>query len=211
MINPFLSIKNNTNNFINPFLNNNSNTFTSIPFNNTNNNNSEENSNEEDDDNESFEEEEEIKIEKNENNLFKEVKYENNNKFYEVEVENVQYLDKDNKEKKYVSVGEGVLSLEKEKNKEGKKNGILVLRDISTKNVIIQGIIISSSVVEKNKLKNGVEYIMIKNILAIYTKYNIEKIIQETKLTYLRIKVGNKNELDNLFEKIKEFFELINN
>ena len=73
-------------------------------------------------------------------------------------------------------MGEGVLSLEKEKNKEGKKNGILVLRDLSTKNVIIQGIIINSSVVEKNKLKNGVEYIMIKNILAIYTKYNIEKI-----------------------------------
>lgn len=213
--NPFKNFvnNNNTNNFFNnPFINNNNNSFISNmnvnPFQNNNNNklsNNDETDNQNEDENINVEEE--IKIEKDENKLknFKEVKFEIN-KFYEIKIENLQYLEREDNKNKYVSIGEGMLSFQV--NKEGKKNGILVLRDINTKNIKIQAIISASSSVEKAQLKNGLEFIMIKNVLAIYSKYNKENIIQKTNLTYIRIRV-DKDNIENLLNKAKEFFELM--
>ena len=94
---------------------------------------------------------------------------------------------------------------------DGKKSGILVLRDLNSKNIRIQGMIINKSEVEKSKLKNGVKFILIKNILASYPKMvRGNPIVYETRLTYIRIKI-NKNNLDTLFSKIKEFFDLMIN
>ena len=212
VINPFLSSVNNNNtntnnnNCINPFINSNNNIF-------NNNNNQTLNNNDivnKTDEDEKINVEEEIKIEKDENKLkdFKEVKYEIKNKFYEVQIENLQYLDKENDKKKYISVGAGMLSFQEETNNNGKKVGIFVLRDIFTKNIKIQGIIIDSSSVEKAKLKNGLDFIMIKNILATYSKYDKDNINRETKLTFIRIRVESNN-FENLFNKAKEFFEIM--
>ena len=118
----------------------------------------------------------------------------------------MQYLEKEKDKSKFVSVGEGMLSFQEENNNNGKKVGIFVLRDMFTKNIKIQGIIIDSSIVEKGKLKNGLEFIMIKNILATYSKYDRDSINQETKLTFIRIRV-EQNNFENLFNKAKEFFE----
>ena len=121
----------------------------------------------------------------------------------------MQYFDKNNEKNKYVSVGRGMLSLQQE-NKEGKKTGIFVLRDLSTKIIKIQGVIINSSTVEKAKMKNGLEYILVKNVLANFIKYTNLEDVRETILTYLRIKV-NKDSLETLLDKINEFFSSIKN
>ena len=204
-VNPFL---NNASNGQNPFLNSNNKAFTN-PFKLEVNNNNKENKNEEEEENINVEEE--IKIEKDENQLklFKEVKYEKINKFYEVEIQNLQYLkkEKESNKSKYISLGAGMLTFQEEGNN-GKKKGIMVLRDIATKNIKIQGLIIKSSDIEKMSLKSGLEFIMVKNIFATYTKYNKDNITQENQLTYFRIKV-EKSELETLFSKGKEFFELM--
>ncbi len=57
-------------------------------------------------------------------------------------------------------------------------------------------------------MKNGLEFIFIKNILVKYSKYDPDKITEETKITYLRIRI-NKNEIDNFYNKTNEFFNLI--
>ena len=209
--NPFSNNNNNNNKVINPFISsvNNNNTHNCAnPFiNQTLNNNNIENIN---DDDEKINVEEEIKIEKDEKKLkdFKEVKYEIINKFYEIKIENLQYLEKENDKSKFISVGEGMLSFQEEKNNNGKKIGIFVLRDLFTKNIKIQGIIIDSSSIEKAKLKNGLDFIMIKNVLATYYKYDKDDIKQETKLTFIRIRVEQIN-FENLFNKAKEYFEIM--
>ena len=220
--NPFLNIKNKSNNHYNPFLtninnpfyfinnrNNNTNTCSNInnQISHTNKNPFIDNSEEKNKEDKNFNVEEEVRIEKDEDKLkyFKEVKYEKQNKFYETEIEKLQYYFK----YKYISVGKGMLSLQEMY--DGKKSGILVLRDLNSKNIRIQGMIINKSEVEKSKLKNGVKFILIKNILASYPKMvRGNPIVYETKLTYIRIKI-NKNNLDTLFNKIKEFFELMIN
>ena len=207
--NPFQTNDCFINNMNNPFRNVNSNTniFTNNQSQIPNNNNV--NINNEDDDNdnggENINVEEEIKIEKDESKLkeFKEFKYERNDKFYEAKVENLQYFDR--KENKYVSVGNGIFSLQEE-NEGGKKRGLFVLRDINTKNIKIQGIILDKTSIEKSKLKNGVEFIMIKNILATYSKYDKDKIYQETNLTYIRIRI-DLSKIDELCNRASEFFE----
>ena len=155
--------------------------------------------------------EEEVGIEKDDNKLkmFKEIKYEKENKFFEIIVDNLQYFDKNNEKSKYVSVGPGMLSLQQE-NKEGKKIGIFVLRDLSTKVIKIQGVIINSSTVEKAKMKNGLEYILVKNVLANLIKYTNLGDTRETIFTYLRIKI-NKDNLETFLDKTKEFFSSIKN
>ena len=223
IVNPFLSIANNSNMNVNPFLSTNKNSantnnpFFSNPFvsisninsnqlpNNNNMKNEEKKEEEEDIENV----EEEVKIEKDENKLkkFKEIKYEKENKFFEIIIENLQYFDKNNEKSKYVSVGPGMLSLQQE-NKDGKKSGIFVLRDLSTKIIKIQGVIINSSTVEKAKMKNGLEYILVKNVLANFIKYTNLEDVRETILTYLRIKV-NRDNLETLLDKINEFFSSI--
>ena len=216
IINPFLSIKNTSNNHYNPFLSNVNNPFDFMnnfnnvnqTSNNDNNNNPFKNKSEaKNKEDENLNIEEEVRIEKDEDKLktFKEIKYEKENKFYETEIENLQYFYRDNEKNKYISIGPGMLSFQVENN-EGKKSGIFVLRDLNTKNIKIQGMFINKSEVEKNKLKNGPEFILIKNVLASYPKYTEAKI--ETKLTYIRIKVNNNN-LETLFNKAKEFLELM--
>ena len=142
--------------------------------------------------------------------LLNEVNYEKINKFYEIEIQNLQYLEKEKEsnKSKYISLGAGMLTFQEEENN-GNKKGIMVLRDIATKNIKIQGLIIKSSDIEKMSLKSGLEFIMIKNIFATYSKYNEHSnITQENQLTYFRIKV-EKSELETLFSKGKEFFELM--
>ena len=224
IVNPFLSIANNSNMNVNPFLNNTTNTNNNNPFfsnpfvsisninsNQLPNNNNIKNEEKKEEEEEKENVEEEVKIEKDDNKLkkFKEIKYEKENKFFEIIVENLQYFDKNNEKNKYVSVGRGMLSLQQE-NKEGKKTGIFVLRDLSTKIIKIQGVIINSSTVEKAKMKNGLEYILVKNVLANFIKYTNLEDVRETILTYLRIKV-NKDSLETLLDKINEFFSSIKN
>ena len=230
--NPFISSNNtnNNNNIANPFTstNNTNNPFISIqnpfisipnPFNTQNNSqilnqcddNCIQNTNEkEEEQDDNYNVEEEITIEKNEEALkkFKEVKYENNNKFYEMQIENLQYLGKENDKNKYFTIGPGMLSFEEDKDEKGKKRGIFVLRDLSVKNIKIQGIIFNSSIVEKVQLKKGIEIIMFKNVFATFPKYNKDNISYETKLTYIRMRVKPEN-LDILFKKASEFFELM--
>ena len=232
---PFISYNNTNNNIVNSFIssnnaninNNIANPFTSSnntntiqnPFNTQNNcqilnqynDNCIQNTNEKEEElDDNYNVEEEIKIEKNEEALkkFKEVKYENNNKFYEIQIENLQYLGKENDKNKYFTIGPGMLSFEEDKDEKGKKRGIFVLRDLSAKNIKIQGIILNSSIVEKVQLKNGIEIIMFKNVFATFPKYNKDNISYETKLTYIRIRVKPEN-LDKLFKKASEFFELM--
>ena len=201
-VNPFCSITNNANNCCGPFLNNNNIIFPA-------NNDKEEEEENKNDDNVNVEEE--VKIEKDEKRLseFKEVKYEKNNKFYEVEVENMQYLDKVDGTHKFVTIGGGMLSFQEEKDREGKKRGLIVLRDNNTKNVKLQGIIYNnSSVVEKVKLKKGKEIIIMKNILATFQKVDKNYTNQVTQLSHFRIRVNNSN-LENLLNQAKDFFELM--
>ena len=226
IVNPFLSIANNSNsntNF-NPFLNNNTSNNTNNPFfsnpfisiSNINSNQLPNNNNikneekkEEEEDNQNVEEEVEIERDDNKLKKFKEIKYEKENKFFEIIVENLQYFDKNNEKNKYVSVGPGMLSLQFE-NKEEKKVGIFVLRDLSTKIIKLQGVIINSSTVEKAKMKNGLEFILVKNVLANIIKCTNIEDVRETILTYLRIKV-NRDNLDNLLDKTQEFFSSLKN
>ena len=216
--NPFIKSintndKNTKNHFLipnNPFISNLSNTQNNQI--NQNNNNFFQNANdkEEEEEDGNYNVEEEIKIEKNEENLkkFKEVKYKINNKFYQIQIENLQYLGKENDKNKYFTIGPGMLSLEEDKDRNGKKRGIFVLRDLSVKNIKIQGIILSSSSVEKVQLTNGNEIIMFKNVFATFPKYNNESLSYETKLTYIRMRVKPEY-LDVFFKKANEFFELM--
>ena len=219
--NPFLNNNNEKDN--NPFLNNNfdsKNSHPKNPFLNNdssniftfNSNNLKHESDENpckiinDEDEENIEEE--IKIEKDENKLknLKEVQYQTNNKFYQTEIENLQFLEQENGKNKYTSKGSGLFSFELTKNEKGKNVGIFTLREISTKHIKLNGIIINSTSVEKSKLKNGLEFIFIKNILVKYIKY--ESLSEQTKITFLRIRV-KKEEIDNFYNKTYEFFNLV--
>ena len=62
--------------------------------------------------------------------------------------------------------------------------------------------------VEKSKLKNGLEFIFIKNILVKYSKYDKDNISEETKISFLRIRV-KENDVDNFYNKTNEFFNLV--
>ena len=154
--------------------------------------------------------EKEVEIERDEENLksFKEVKYEKKDKFYEKEVINLQFLETEKGKSKYITKGGGLFSLQEEKNEKGENIGVFALRDKSTKNIKLQGIIIDSSTVEKAKLSNGVEFIFIKNVLVKYSKYDTSELIDETKITFLRIRV-NKDDIDDFYNKICEFFKLV--
>ena len=212
--NPFLENKS-----ANPFFSSHNNQFTNIFNNNNQQNSTNKNEGNMNEDEENINVEEEIKIEKDENKLkyFKEIKYEtnNNNTFCVFKIENMQYLGKvenkpENKvENKYISIGGGMLCIQEE-NDGGKKIGILILRDIYSKNIKIQAKILDDSCVEKSKLKNGLEFIMIKKILATYFKYDENTLSKETRLTNIRIRI-DLNELDNLFKCLKEFFESMKN
>ena len=153
---------------------------------------------------------EEVKIEKDEAKLknLKEVEIIKSDKFYETEIDNLQFLEKENGKNKYTSKGSGIFSLQKELDEKGKTVGIFTLRESSTKNIKIQGIIIDSTSAEKAKTKNGVEFIFIKNIIVKYSKYDSDKIIHETKMTFLRIR-AKKEEVDEFLNKTKEFFNLV--
>ena len=154
--------------------------------------------------------EKEVEIERDEENLksFKEVKYEKKDKFYESEITNLQFLETEKGKSKYITKGGGLFSLQEEKNEKGENIGVFALRDKSTKNIKLQGIIIDSSTVEKAKLSNGVEFIFIKNVLVKYSKYDTSELIDETKITFLRIRV-NKDDIDDFYNKICEFFKLV--
>ena len=120
----------------------------------------------------------------------------------------MQFLEREQGKNKYISKGSGIFSFQEEKDEKGKKIGIFTLRESATKNIKLQGIIIDSTCVEKSKLKNGLEFIFIKNILVKYSKYETEKMSEETKITFLRIRV-KKEEIDNFYNKTNEFFNLI--
>ena len=181
-----------------------------------NNSNEEEENKKEDDENVNVEEE--IKIEKDENKLkqlkeVKQVEDEKKNKFYEVNVENVKYLEynldnANGKKYTYVSIGGGMLSFEEETNEKGEKSGIIVLRDSFSKFVKLQGIIGNKSTVEKVKLNSGLEIIMFNFILASYFQYNKDSNKPVHKMTNLKIKV-EKNNLEIFLDKAKSFFELM--
>ena len=204
--NPFININDKKNK--NPFITDNS----SNPFiSNTNNLKNDSNSNEiPEDDEDDKNIEEEVKIEKDEDKLknLKEVQYSKADKFYETEIQNLQFLEHEQGKNKYVSKGSGIFCFQEEKDEKGKKVGIFTLRESSTKNIKLQGIIIDSTSVEKSKLKNGLEFIFIKNILVKYSKYDPDKVTEETKITFLRIRT-NKDEIDNFYNKTNEFFNLI--
>ena len=206
--NPFLNNNANQNN--NPFVTNDSkNIFTS----NSDNIKKDSSVKEQSDDEEELKKlQEEVKIEKDENKLknFKDVKYAKSDKFFETEIENLQLLECEQGKSKYLSKGCGIFSYQEEKDEKGKKTGIFTLRDKATKNILLQGIIIDLTSVEKAKLKNGLEFILIKNILVKYSKYGTDKITEETKITFLRIRV-KKEEIDNFYNKTNEFFNLIKN
>ena len=207
--NPFLNNNANQNN--NPFLTNGSKNI----FNTFNSDNIKKDSDikEQSDDEEELKKlQEEVKIEKDENKLknFKDIKLAKSDKFFETEIENLQLLEYEQGKSKYLSKGCGIFSYQEEKDEKGKKTGIFTLRDKATKNILLQGIIIDLTSVEKAKLKNGLEFILIKNILVKYSKYSTDKITEETKITFLRIRV-KKEEIDNFYNKTNEFFNLIKN
>ena len=205
--NPFLN--NNDNKNKNPFLNSDSTNI--FNFNNSDNIKNDSALNEKSDDEEELKKiQEEVKIEKDENKLknFQDVKNIKSDKFFETEIENLQFLEREQGKNKYISKGSGIFSFQEEKDEKGKKIGIFTLRESATKNIKLQGIIIDSTCVEKSKLKNGLEFIFIKNILVKYSKYETEKMTEETKITFLRIRV-KKEEIDNFYNKTNEFFNLI--
>ena len=209
IINPFITTNNTKNN---PFLKVNS----SNPFffdSNTLNNHSSlnENPKEKSDEEEDIKNiEEEVKIEKDETKFknLKEVQYNKSDKFFETEIQNLQFLEQENGKNKYTSKGSGIFSFQLEKNEKGKNVGIFTLRESSTKNIKIQGIVIDMTTVEKAKLKNGLEFIFIKNILVKYSKYDKDNISEETKISFLRIRV-KENDVDNFYNKTNEFFNLV--
>ena len=205
--NPFIS-DNEQANKNNPFMTNGLSNPFKFNANNLKNDSSIKENSEEDEDNKDLEEE--VKIEKDEDKLknLKEVQYSKTDKFYEIEIENLQYLEHDKDKNKYISIGGGIFDYQEEKDENGKNVGIFILRESSTKKIKLQGILIDSTIVEKAKLKNGLEFIFIKNILVKYSKYDPDKITEETKITYLRIRI-NKNEIDNFYNKTNEFFNLI--
>ena len=153
---------------------------------------------------------EDVKIEKDEekHKNFKEVQYKTNQKFFETKIENLQFLEQENGKSKYTTKGNGLFSFELDKNEQGKNIGLFTFREISTKNVKLSGMIIDSTTVEKSKLRVGLEFIFIKNILVKYTKYNSNGLSEQTKVTFLRIRVKNE-ELDNFYNKTNEFFNLV--
>ena len=212
--NPFLEKNTNNKNInnensteTNPFKTNDlTNPFTANPINLKNESTTKEKT-EEDEENQNVEEE--VKIEKDENKLknLKEVQYSQTEKFYETEIENLQYLEHGKDKNRYISIGGGTFNLQEEKDENGKKVGIFIVRESSTKSIKLKGIVINSTSVEKAKLKSGLEFIFIKNILVKYSKYNPDKISEETKITFLRIRI-NKDEIDNFYNKTNEFFNL---
>jgi hypothetical protein len=151
---------------------------------------------------------EEVKIEKDENKLkdLKEVEYQKKNKFFETQIENLQFLEQENGKNKYTSKGSGIFSFEEDKDEQGKKVGIFTLREQSTKNIKLKGIIIDSTCVEKSKLKSGLEFIFIKNILVKYTKY--DSMSEITKITFVRIRV-KEDKVDDFYNKTNDFFNLV--
>jgi hypothetical protein len=153
---------------------------------------------------------EDVKIEKDEekHKNLKEVQYKTNQKFFETKIENLQFLEQENGKSKYTTKGNGLFSFELDKNEQGKNIGLFTFREISTKNVKLSGMIIDSTTVEKSKLRVGLEFIFIKNILVKYTKYNSNGLSEQTKVTFLRIRVKNE-ELDNFYNKTNEFFNLV--
>ena len=153
---------------------------------------------------------EDVKIEKDEekHKNLKEVQYKTNQKFFETKIENLQFLEQENGKSKYTTKGNGLFSFELDKNEQGKIIGLFTFREISTKNVKLSGMIIDSTTVEKSKLRVGLEFIFIKNILVKYTKYNSNGLSEQTKVTFLRIRVKNE-ELDNFYNKTNEFFKLV--
>ena len=229
-INPFINISNNNNNIFknpstsqnNPFINinetNESSKHIVNPFININNNNNPffnynqnqivQNNNDQNEEgvDENYNAEEEVKIEKDENKIknLKEINYKNDIKLYSIQVENMQYLEIVDKKPKYVSLGNGILSIQNSKGKEGNNICMIVLRDENTKNIKIQAILSKNSTMEKVQLKNGKEIIVIKNIIATYSKYNSDSILQETKLTHLRIRT-DPNKINEFLEETKKF------
>ena len=195
----------------NPFIDSNLFTFSAFNLNNNNNSTLNDAPKEQSIDDEDKNVEEEVKIEKDENKLkdFKEVEYSKSNKFYETEIENLQFLERENGHSKYISKGSGLFSLLQEKDENEKNVGIFVLRESSTKNIKLQGIILDSTTAEKSILKkNGLKFIFIKNILVKYSKYNADKLTEETKMTFLRIRIDAK-EIDNFYNKLNAFLNLI--
>ena len=152
--------------------------------------------------------EEEVKIEKDENKFkdLKEVQYQKKNKFFETEIENLQFLEQENGKNKYTSKGSGIFSFEEDKNEQGEKVGIFTLREKSTKNIKLKGIVINSTSVEKSQLKTGLEFIFIKDILVKYTKYY--SMSEITKITFLRIRV-KEDKVDDFYNKTNDFFNLV--
>ena len=208
--NPFLN-KNETNNGQqnNPFLmKDSSNVFTFDSNNLKQEPNKNQDNNKEEENPEYFNED--VKIEKDEekHKNLKEVQYKTNQKFFETKIENLQFLEQENGKSKYTTKGNGLFSFELDKNEQGKNIGLFTFREISTKNVKLSGMIIDSTTVEKSKLRVGLEFIFIKNILVKYTKYNSNGLSEQTKVTFLRIRVKNE-ELDNFYNKTNEFFNLV--
>ena len=220
--NPFIINNDKTNS--NPFLNNNetnngqqnnpflmkdsSNVFTFDSNNLKQDPNKNQDNNKEEENPEYFNED--VKIEKDEekHKNLKEVQYKTNQKFFETKIENLQFLEQENGKSKYTTKGNGLFSFELDKNEQGKNIGLFTFREISTKNVKLSGMIIDSTTVEKSKLRVGLEFIFIKNILVKYTKYNSNGLSEQTKVTFLRIRVKNE-ELDNFYNKTNEFFNLV--
>ena len=195
----------------NPFIDSNLFTFSAFNLNKNNNSTLNEAKKEQSDDEDDKNIEEEVKIEKDENKLqdFKEVEYSQSNKFYETEIANLQFLERENGNNKYIAKGSGLFSLQQEKDENGKNIGIFVLREISTKNIKLQGIILDSTTVEKSKLKNGLEFIFVKNILVKYSKYNADKLTEETKMTFLRIRINMNEIVNNYFLNINILYYYI--
>ena len=209
--NPFLNNNDKTNNGQqnNPFLmKDSSNVFTFDSNNLKQEPNKNQDNNKEEENPEYFNED--VKIEKDEekHKNLKEVQYKTNKKFFETKIENLQFLEQENGKSKYTTKGNGLFSFELDKNEQGKNIGLFTFREISTKNVKLSGMIIDSTTVEKSKLRVGLEFIFIKNILVKYTKYNSNGLSEQTKVTFLRIRVKNE-ELDNFYNKTNEFFNLV--
>ncbi len=209
--NPFLNNNDKTNNGQqnNPFLmKDSSNVFTFDSNNLKQEPNKNQDNNKEEENPEYFNED--VKIEKDEekHKNLKEVQYKTNQKFFETKIENLQFLEQENGKSKYTTKGNGLFSFELDKNEQGKNIGLFTFREISTKNVKLSGMIIDSTTVEKSKLRVGLEFIFIKNILVKYTKYNSNGLSEQTKVTFLRIRVKNE-ELDNFYNKTNEFFNLV--
>lgn len=201
--NPF---ETNNSNIINPFtgvgININSSTIEKNPFCENKNNNQEINDDEND-----FNIEEEVKIEKDDSKLekFKKIEIQNDQKFYEIPVQNCQYLDIVNGKAKFISIGESLFSLQQYKNEKG-IFGQMVAREPHTKTIKLQGVFNENTKIEKVQLSAGLTIIVYKDILTTFSKDGSNKI---TKKSNIRVKVGNEKNLEELFEASKQFMDMI--